>query len=62
MAGRCIGNNTIIADGASIGFKKSIGNNCVIGDGAVVVKDIPDNYIVVGNPAKLLRMNPYYVK
>lgn len=59
MAGKKIGDNTIIADGASIGFKKSVGKDCIIGDGAVVVKDVPDGCIMVGNPARLLRKNEY---
>lgn len=62
MAGCRIGENTIIADGASIGFKKSVGKNCVIGDGAVVTKDIPDNSIAYGNPARVIRQNPHYSK
>lgn len=57
MAGRSIGSNTIIADGASIGFKKNVGSNCIIGDGAVVTKDIPDNVIAFGSPAKIIREN-----
>lgn len=60
MAGCKIGENTIIADGASIAFKKSVGRNCIIGDGAVVTKDIPDNSIAYGNPARVIRKNPYY--
>lgn len=62
MAGKKIGDNTIIADGASIGFKKSVGKDCIIGDGAVVVKDVPDGCIMVGNPARLLRKNEYVGK
>lgn len=57
MAGKYIGDNTIIADGSSIGFKKSVGKNCIIGDGSVVTKDIPDNMIAYGNPAKVVRVN-----
>lgn len=57
MAGKSIGDHTIIADGASISFKKKIGKNCIIGDGAVVTKDVPDNSIVYGNPAKIIREN-----
>ena len=34
---------------------KSVGKNTLIGAGAVVTKDIPDNAIVVGIPAKILR-------
>lgn len=35
----------------------TIGNNVVIGAGSVVTKDIPDNAVVAGNPAKILRYN-----
>ena len=59
MAGRSIGDHTIIADGASIAFKKSIGENCIVGDGTVVTKDLPDNVIVYGNPAKIIRENKW---
>ena len=33
-----------------------IGDNVTIGAGAVVVKDVPDNAIVAGNPARLIKM------
>lgn len=33
----------------------NIGNNVIIGAGAVVTKDIPDNAIVAGNPAKIIK-------
>ena len=48
---------TIIKEGASIGANATnlpgicIGKNAMVGAGAVVTKDIPDNAIVVGNPA-----------
>lgn len=32
-----------------------IGNNVVVGAGAVVTKDVPDNCVVVGNPARILK-------
>ncbi|EGY1308920.1 N-acetyltransferase, partial [Escherichia coli] len=32
-----------------------IGENSIIGAGSVVTKDIPDNVIVAGNPAKIIR-------
>jgi len=32
-----------------------VGNNVTIGAGSVVVKDIPDNCIAVGNPAKVVK-------
>ena len=59
LAGRSVGSNTIIADGAAIAFKKSVGAGCIIGDGAVVTKDIPDNVIAYGNPAKIIRPNDW---
>lgn len=44
-----IGCNSIIMGGVRIG------NNVVIGAGSVVTKDIPDNSVVVGNPAKIIK-------
>lgn len=44
-----IGANSCIIGGIKIG------NNVKIGAGSVVVKDVPDNAIVVGNPAKVIR-------
>ena len=44
-----IGGNTVINPGVRIG------NNVVIGSGLVVVSDIPDNVIAVGNPCKVIR-------
>lgn len=34
----------------------TIGENAIVGAGSVVTKDVPDNTIVVGNPAKKIRM------
>ena len=34
-----------------------IGNQVVVGAGSVVTKDVPDNCIVAGNPARVLREN-----
>lgn len=31
-----------------------IGNNVMIGAGSIVTKDIPDNAVVVGNPARII--------
>ena len=33
-----------------------IGKNCVVGAGSVVINDVPDNSIVVGNPARVKRV------
>lgn len=51
----------IIGDNVSLGCNVTIiggvhiGNNVTVGAGSVVVKDIPDNCIVAGNPAKVIR-------
>ncbi len=52
---------TIVEDGASIGTGATIlggiriGKNAMVGAGAVVTKDVPENAVVVGNPAKVIR-------
>ena len=52
-----IGMNVTIMPGVTIG------NNCIIGCGAVVTKDIPDNSIAVGVPAKVIEtIDDYYEK
>lgn len=49
-----IGNNVHIGWNAIIMPGVTIGNNCIIGCGAVVTKDIPDNSVAVGVPAKVI--------
>ncbi len=49
---------TVVGDRVRIGSNSTIlpvkiGNNVIIGAGSVVTKDIPDNCIVYGNPAKI---------
>jgi acetyltransferase-like isoleucine patch superfamily enzyme len=52
---------TIIKQGASIGANATIlpgitvGRNAMIGAGAVVTHDVPDNAIMVGNPARIMK-------
>jgi len=50
-----IGNDCWIGGSAVICPGVTIGNGCVIGSGAIVTKDIPDNSLAVGNPAKVIR-------
>jgi acetyltransferase-like isoleucine patch superfamily enzyme len=52
---------TRIKEGASLGANATIlpgitiGKNSMVGAGAVVTKDVPDNVLVVGNPAKVVK-------
>lgn len=50
-----IGDNVKICGGAIVIGKIKIGNNVIIGAGAVVTKDIPDDSVVVGNPARIIK-------
>jgi serine O-acetyltransferase len=49
-----IGDNCYISTGVTLLTPLKIGNNVTIGAGAVVTKDIPDNSIVGGVPAKII--------
>lgn len=60
--GSIVTTQTEIKEGAWIGARaivlpkvKSIGSNSVIGAGAVVVSDVPDNVVIAGNPAKIVK-------
>jgi len=50
-----IGDNVWIGGRAVINPGVTIGNNVVIASGAVVTKDVPDNVVVGGNPAKIIK-------
>lgn len=50
-----IGNNVYIGTGAKILGDITIGNNVLVGANAVVIKSVPDNTIVAGNPATILK-------
>ena len=51
-----VGDNAYIGQDATIRQFTTVGKNALIGMGSVVVKPVPDNAVMVGNPAKLLRM------
>lgn len=63
-AGRVkIGNNVFIGMHSTILKGVSIGNNVIIGANSLVTKNIPDNCVVVGNPAKvIMNLEEYYEK
>jgi len=50
-----IGNNVTVGSNVVIIGDIYIGDNVIIGAGSVVVKDVPSNSIIAGNPAKLIR-------
>jgi acetyltransferase EpsM len=50
-----VGEGTLIGAGATVIPLVKIGKWCTIGAGAVVVEDIPNNSVVVGNPAKVIK-------
>lgn len=56
ILGSCrIGNNTYIGANAVILPHITIGSNSYIGAGSVVTKNVPDNVVYCGNPAKYLK-------
>lgn len=50
-----IGNNVWIGDKVSILPNSHIGNNVIIGSNAVVTGDFPDNCVIAGIPAKIVK-------
>lgn len=53
-----IGDNVWIGGSAIINPGVTIGDNAVIASGAVVTKNVPDNVVVGGNPAKVIKTIP----
>ena len=51
---------TVVGNGASLGANSvvlpgvNIGKNSLVGAGCVVAKDVPENAIIIGNPAKII--------
>ena len=50
-----VGNDVWIGAGVHVCPGVTIGNNVVIGAGSVVVRDIPDNSIAVGDPCRVIK-------
>lgn len=61
-------NRIVVKDNCFIGAKAiilqnvTIGNNCIVGMGAIVTKDIPDNSVVAGVPAKVVCTTEQYLE
>ena len=47
--------NVWICDRAVVGKGVTIGENSIVAAGAIVVKDVPDNVIVGGNPSRIIK-------
>ena len=53
--------NVSVGDGSMVGVGTSvipgirIGKNCIVGAGSVVIEDVPDNSVVVGSPARIVK-------
>jgi len=54
-----IGENVMVGAGAVVLPRLTIGKNTIIGAGAVVTKDVPENSVVIGNPAQLINHNQH---
>ena len=50
-----IGSHCFIGCAAIVLPNINIGNHCIIAAGSVVTRDVPDNCIVAGNPAKIIK-------
>jgi len=50
-----LGNNVWIGDNALVTKGVSIGENSIVGAWSVVTRDVPNNSIVVGNPARVVK-------
>lgn len=50
-----IGDNVWIGGSAVVNPGVTIGDNVVVASGAVVTKDVPDNVVVGGNPARIIK-------
>ncbi len=57
-----VGDNCHIGTNVIVMPNVTIGNNCIIGCGAVVTRDIPDNSIAVGIPARVIKTIGDYEK
>jgi carbonic anhydrase/acetyltransferase-like protein (isoleucine patch superfamily) len=57
LHGCTIGDNSLIGMGATILNGAKIGRNCIVGANALITenKEFPDNSLIVGTPAKVIR-------
>jgi acetyltransferase-like isoleucine patch superfamily enzyme len=50
-----VGESTLIGAGATVLPRIHIGARSIVGAGAVVTRDLPDNVVASGNPARIIR-------
>ena len=57
LHGCTVGDNSLIGIGAVVLNRARIGRNCIVGAGSVVTEDkeFPDNSLIIGSPAKVVR-------
>ena len=59
IAARCkIGRGVMVGSGAAVAPGLHIGKNSVIGLGSAVIRDVPENTMVAGSPAKVIKSRP----
>jgi sugar O-acyltransferase (sialic acid O-acetyltransferase NeuD family) len=59
ISGNCfLGDYSVIGTNASVLPKIKIGKNVIVGAGSVVTKNLPDNCVAVGIPAKVIKELP----
>lgn len=57
VGGRVVlGENCYVGSGSSVMPNVTIGDRALVGLGAVVINDVPPDHVVVGNPARTLRV------
>jgi sugar O-acyltransferase (sialic acid O-acetyltransferase NeuD family) len=52
-----VGDCSLIGPGAVVLPRIRVGGNVIVGAGSIVTRDVPDNVVVFGNPAKFQRHN-----
>ncbi len=57
-----VGNNVFIGANSTVLFNTHIGNNVIIAAGSMVTKDIPDNSVAAGVPAKVIGKTDEYME
>ena len=56
-----LGNNVFVGNRSCIMPGVKIGNNVIIGYGSIVTKDVPDNCVIAGCPARIIKSIDKYL-